>query len=98
MAKDIIYNGDIDISSGDLLVAESNQQHVEHILLSDPGHFKHVPWMGVGLKDYLNSPFSPKIIAELEKNIKLQLESDGATKVNVTINSATDANIEASYE
>ena len=98
MAKDIILNTDIEFENGDLKVAFSDEQHVEHILLSKAGDFKNVPWIGIGIENYLNAPFDGKIRQTLEREIKLHLESDNAKKVKIALKSIDKINIEAEYE
>jgi hypothetical protein len=57
--------------------------------MSAPGHFKNAPLIGVNMNDYINSSLSPATVSELEKKILLNLESDGASKVRVKIDSTT---------
>ncbi len=83
MAKDIILSEPF--KNGDWNVAHSDQQHIEHLCLSAPGHFKIAPLAGINLLSWLNAPFSPKNVAELERNIRLQLESDGAKNITIEI-------------
>ena len=97
MAKDIILSDDIHFLNGDLLVEFSDEQHIEHILLSKPGDFKNVPWIGIGIESYLNAPITGKTIQILEKEIKLHLESDTAKKVKVEVDKLLQTNIEAEY-
>lgn len=75
-AKDIIFDGDLVIENGDFLVAESDGQHIEHILRADRGQFRQSPLVGVGLQKQDNaSPNRQK----LKQEIKLQLRADGFT-------------------
>lgn len=64
---------DIIISNGDLLVNKSDQQHVEHILRADRGHFRQFPLLGIGIEKNTNGPINAQ---ELKQVIKLQLKSD----------------------
>lgn len=76
MAKDIKLDetGDLVIKNGDFVIADSDVQHVQDIINSGPGWWKQFPAIGVDIQKYIGS--SGKL-QELEKNIKLQLESDG---------------------
>jgi len=88
MAKDILTdeNGELAVLNGDLHIGNSDQQHVEHILTSAKGHYKQHPLIGVGIEDYLNAPNSLITRQKLEKEINLQLESDGAKEITVSYN------------
>lgn len=46
--------GDIDLTPGDLLYAESTGQHQKDILLSGKGHYKECPELGVDATEYVN--------------------------------------------
>lgn len=87
MAKDIIINAPF--KDGDWNVSNSDQQHIEHVCMAAPGHFKMNPLLGVNLTDYINSPMSPKTVSELERSIRLNLELDGATNISVSIDPET---------
>lgn len=47
-------NGDIDVSTGDILYCESTDQHKKDILLADKGGYKESPEIGVGAVSYIN--------------------------------------------
>ena len=99
MAKDLIFDDDLVIENGDFLVADSDTQHIAHLLLSRPGHYKNVPYAGIAINDFLNSPTTPKVIANLEREIALQLEADGAKSVTVNISKQLEeSTIQATYE
>ena len=98
MAKDIILSTDIEFENGDLKVAFSDEQHIDHILLSNVGDFKNVPWIGIGIESYLNAPFDGKIRQTLEREIKLHLESDNAKQVKIRMTNLFETTIEAVYE
>jgi len=46
-------NGDLDLSSGDLIQTESTSQHQRDLTLGDLGHIRHRPEAGVGAVEYL---------------------------------------------
>lgn len=83
MAKDILKSSIF--LNGDFNVGFSDEQHVEDILLTAPGHIKDAPLIGVNITNYMNAPFSPKTSAELEREIRLQLQADGATNIIVKV-------------
>lgn len=87
MAKDIIIN-DL-FRNGDFNVDYSDEQHIEHVAMSAPGHYKQHPLIGVDILQWINAPMSPQIAADLQREISLQLEADGATEVKVRVNNKT---------
>jgi hypothetical protein len=93
--KDFILgdDGDLQIVNGEFLVAESDEQSIEHILISQPGMWKQSPLVGVGLEDYLNAPGGAQALNALRKNINLQLEMDGFNVINLAINDFDDIEI-----
>lgn len=63
-------SNDLNISSGDFEIGQSNDQTVEHILLCAPGDLLEFPLLGVQIRKYLNSPMDPlKIQSEIRKNL-----------------------------
>lgn len=97
MAKDIIID-DI-FKNGDFNVGYSDEQHIDNVILSAPGHFKQHPLIGVDILQYTNAPMTPATIRELERNIKLQIEADGGKKVKVKVNpKTTEVNATATYK
>lgn len=87
MAKDIIIN-DL-FRNGDFNVDYSDEQHVHHVILSAPGHWKQHPLIGVDIKQYVHAPLTPQTAQKLERIIRLQLEADGATELKTNVNTQT---------
>ena len=73
MAEDIIVKEDIEIVNGGLKVANSDAQHIQHILEAKPGHFTQHPTLGVGVIDNVNGNESKQSI---KQRIKVNLEDD----------------------
>lgn len=74
--KDIILNGkDLVIKNGDLLVNESENQHLEHLLQANQGDYKQFPLTGINTKWYLASPLSI-VKNRLLREIRLQCEDN----------------------
>jgi len=71
--EDIIIKDDLQFKDGDLLVSASDEQHVEHIIKADNGHFRQWPLVGVGSDKYRGGPFNRQKVAQ---EISLQLRSD----------------------
>ena len=73
LVKDILINDDIGIKNGDLVVGESDSQHIEHILTAKTGHFYQFPTLGVGVVDNIKGNVNRQA---LKQNIKRNLEAD----------------------
>lgn len=72
--NDILFeNDDLVIINGDLLVGESDQMHIEHIVRAEKGHFRQFPLLGVGIRKELSGDINPH---ELKQDIKTQLIGD----------------------
>ena len=71
--KDILINDDISFKDGDLVVDESDAQHIEHILTAKPGHFYQFPTLGVGFLDQIKASVDKPA---LKQSIKQNLEAD----------------------
>jgi len=91
--KDIIFiENDIEIRDGDLFVAESDQQHIQHILTADLGQFRQWPLIGVGIARQINGPANR---TDLKQNIRVQLRSDNFTVKNVDVSPNFEITINA---
>lgn len=100
MARDILHNSDgsFVIIDGDLVIGQSDEHHVEAILLAQKGDYKQHPLVGVGLANYINSPLSGVDRLRLEREVRLQLEADNAREIKVKYGSSGTGEIEAVYE
>ena len=47
-------DGDIDLSTGDIVMSESTLQHQRDTLRTRAGELKDSPTVGVGIEDYFN--------------------------------------------
>lgn len=83
-AKDFKLNseGDLDITRGDFPIVESDQVHIEHILLSNKGYFFENPLLGVGIINEINGATSRQV---LKQSIRRQLVLDNYTVKKVDI-------------
>lgn len=98
MGKDILLkDGDLDIAGGDLVWDESAAQHVEHLLLAQKGDYKQSPLTGVGIADYVKSPLTAIKRAGLERQIRIQMEADGASGVDVSVNPQGAVHIKSAH-
>ena len=87
--------GDLDFSNNDFKIESNELGHIESVLLAHKGEWKQYPMIGVGISKYLNSPLSPTIRVRLEKEIKLQLESDLFKNIFVEVNESGVVNVKA---
>lgn len=69
-----LNNNDLVFRNGDLVIAESDTQHVVDTLNAFPGWWKEFPLDGVGLMSYTKSPAE---VQQLNRKILVELESDG---------------------
>jgi hypothetical protein len=73
MRKDLLFSDDIEFADGDFATGPSDEQHIEHILQSAPGHYKQHPLVGADITQMLGSGFGS---AE-KRQITIALQSDG---------------------
>lgn len=83
-AQDIILNDvdDLDISTGDFVVSESDQQHLALIVNLFEGSIKEFPLQGVGILQYSGSDGQAQ---KLQRAIKTKVEADGYQNAEVTL-------------
>lgn len=74
---DFLFTDELQISDGDFVFAESDNQHQKHILQAFKGEFKTTPEIGVGIEQMLNDDSPVSFLIEAKKN----LEYDGM-KIN----------------
>lgn len=86
--------GDIDLSSHDLQYADSDAQHQKDILLSQKGHYKEHPGLGVGIADYTNETDPEALL----RSIRKEFSADGMKVSRVTITAVGELEINARYE
>ena len=46
--KDILFNEDLEVLNGDFSIQESDQQHINHIMRANKGHYYQFPLIGLG--------------------------------------------------
>jgi len=74
--KDITLDDtyDLVIENGDFKISDSDMQHIELICITDLGHWKQYPLLGVGIENYIASSGQTEA---LKRSINIQLASDG---------------------
>jgi len=72
---DLIVNSDNDLQiiADDIAIGRSNEQHKEHLLITEPGSIKEFPTAGVGLFGFIESEDEANMIA----TVRRQFASDG---------------------
>jgi hypothetical protein len=82
--KDVIVdpsnNNDLVIHNGDFLIADSEQQHIAHLLEADSGQIRQYPRLGVGIRRALNG----SVDGEVKRRIQLHCSADGFDVKNIT--------------
>jgi len=73
ISQDLIFTDDIEIGATDLVVGDSDDQHVEHILHANPGQFYQYPDIGYGVYSRLNGSIN---VQTEQKLIKQAIEND----------------------
>lgn len=81
------------ITNGDFLQGESNEQHIEHLLLANKGQYKNAPTAGVGVAMLRNAPLSLQRRSAMQRDIKLQLILEGLQNAIVKISADGVINI-----
>lgn len=94
--KDIKLDDDFDlvIENGDFKVSSSDMQHIQLICITDLGHWKQFPLMGVGIQKYIASSGQQEA---LKRAINIQLAADGY-KVNQVLVKDTNEDFEYSID
>ena len=94
--KDIILDDDFDliIENGDFKVSESDMQHIQLICITDLGHWKNAPLLGVGIEKYISSSGQTDA---LKRSINIQLSADGY-RVNEILVKGTNETFEYSID
>lgn len=92
MRTDILHNdGELLFADGDLMVGQSDEQHVQDIVLSQKGEWKEHPLCGFGAINYIKSRVTT---SEFKRDLKIQLEYDGYNNVDIAFDGKGKLNIE----
>ena len=75
------------IKNNDLVIGESDQQHITDLINSHYGWFREFPLLGASASDYQNAPSTD--LPKFESAIKEALKTDGYQKKKVKINEFT---------
>lgn len=84
LAQDIELDAfDLRIKDGDFAIHNGDITHVEHILLAHKGNYKQTPIIGIGIRDYVNSPATVFNVASFKRKVTAQMEFDGYQDVKI---------------
>lgn len=86
-------NGDIDLGSGDILMAEPTGQHMRDLLVAAQGHYKENPDIGVDSVSYLMDSEPDAYLRKVRK----QCVRDGMTVKDIYMEHG-ELIIDAEYE
>jgi hypothetical protein len=81
-------DGDLLIQDGDFVIGLSDEDHMQDLIESFVGWWKEFPAVGVGIKQFQASAGQEQVI---ERNIKLQLQSDGYDIAIVRVTATSDS-------
>jgi len=79
-------NDALDISSGDIVIVQSDQRHIEDTIIADKGWWKEFPVDGVGVRKWLGGATD---VQKAQREIKINLLADNYNSTPVVINSTS---------
>jgi hypothetical protein len=84
--KDILLDENFNMQANgrDILIGESDDQHVSFLLVSPKNSFKEFPTVGAGLELWRKKSFSS--VNSMRREIKVQLKNDGYKVVDFELN------------
>ena len=88
-------DGDLLIEDGDFVLHESDEAHIEHILISNKGTWRQFPAIGVGLRSFLSGPLTRVIKNGLAKLIRVNLTFDGFKIRKLNVDNIEDVKLDA---
>jgi hypothetical protein len=90
-------NGNYRVENGDFVVGESDDQHVELLLVSTKGSFREYPTLGTGIVNWVKKQNID--LNGLEREIKVNLQADGykAGNLNIAANGEFNMDYEINY-
>lgn len=95
MVQDIaLQDFDIAVRNGDMVTAESDQQHIELLLRTNKGDWKQSPITGVNIAQYIKGRLGLTEANQLKRTIALQLQYDGYISQNVNIGNNAEITVD----
>lgn len=100
MVKDLIRDtdGDMLVKDGDFVLSQSDGFHIEDLLRAEKGEYKQHPLAGCAILNFINAPLTREVKTNLEKEIRVQLKTDGFTIYTVKVNDFENIEINAEIE
>lgn len=87
-------DGDLDLTSGDIIITDATLQHQRDIILTAPGELKHAPARGVGVEDYFNDDSKESML----RKIRQEIVRDGAHINRLQVSTTGQIQIDSYYE
>lgn len=87
-------DGDLDFSTGDLILTESTGQHQRDIILADKGHIRNNPETGCGAMNFINDSKNTDYL----RTVRMELIADGMKVKKIGTNNEGTIIIDAEYE
>ena len=98
IATDLLLGADYDLAfteAGDLAMGASDGQHLALLQLTNQGEWRADPLVGIGLARYLNAPYGPVQVAQLQREFTIQLTRDGYQVLELDLSDMEAARINA---
>lgn len=90
----LMFDGDMDLTSGDLVFSKSTEQHKRDLLIAGQGDYKESPTLGVCSMDFLLDTDPSDYL----RTVRKQFERDGMRVMALEMNAAGELMIDAEYE
>lgn len=97
-ALDLLLDDGYDLAigpDGDLLVGESDAQHLDLLLQTSAGDWRADPLVGIGLIRYLNGPHGLAQAAAFGREVTIQLVRDGYRVLALNVTDLANISINA---
>lgn len=88
-----LENGDLDLTTGDIVTTDATRQHQRDIILTRAGSMKHAPARGVGIEDFFNDDTAEGML----RRVRQEMVKDGM-RVTEIREAAGDIQVKAYYE
>lgn len=94
---DILVDADgIVCTAGDFAIGASDNQHVEHIILTLQGNWRRTPLVGLAAQRVINLSTDALKVLSFKRSLKIQLENDGYNLKSSALNK--DGKLIVDYE
>ena len=83
------------LRNGDFFIDDSDEQHIEDIMMSNPGDWKSSPLLGWGIGKRLREPNGKGQIDARVQSLTAMLAPDGLTVKSINLDDMADFIVEA---